>query len=114
MNWVEELPPDLLNAAYRYGEEAAWDRAAGLRVIDDLSSRGGKVVGVEIWLPSSSAPTIPSRFFYGWTEPKLSRDYGGNYLEANKLARHYIMTFSWDPSDTAVLKLAPYFNLTVI
>jgi hypothetical protein len=113
MEWLEELPSELLNRAYRHGTEAAWDRTTGLRVIDYVSLRGRRIVGIEVWLPSSGAPTIPSRFFYGWTEPELTADRDVRLSKANDLARNYIMTFSWDPRDTAVQKLAPYFNFTV-
>lgn len=55
----DSLPPRLLAAGFRAGEELAWPRVEALEVIDWLARQGYVVEGVEVWLPAREGPEIP-------------------------------------------------------
>jgi hypothetical protein len=83
-------------------------------VLDCLLERGLPVLGVEVWLPSSGGPRIPTDPFYGIDN---SSAYSSNSAEFSKksidLARRFVEQFQWDVADIRNRNEVPYFNFTV-
>jgi hypothetical protein len=106
MDWHKVIPADLRANAYESNSECAWNRGHALRVIDILTENGYVLLGVDIWLPSDSGPTIPTPFVYDWTlrADAPSREYP-------KTAKEFIRTFEWDPADNSHQGTQPYFNI---
>jgi hypothetical protein len=109
----DDLPQNLRDSAYRFGNESAWQRKEALEVIDFLSRHAIPVSRIEVWLATFPGPTIPMPFFYHW--PGISRDaeIDGNHhaAEVNKQAREFIEDFEWDERDQLHAKDIPFFNI---
>lgn len=67
-----------------------------------------RVIGVDVWLPTTPGPTIPTPYVYDWN---LSSD--RVTPEYPRTAVDFIQTFEWSEDDTSHRGLEPYFNLTV-
>jgi len=105
-NWETLLPKQLLAAGYRSkGGEYAWKRDDALAVLDLLSASGYVILGVDIWLPTTPGPTIPTPIVYDWD---LER--AGTSGESRS-AIDFIRTFQWDHADTSTRGMDPYFNI---
>jgi hypothetical protein len=101
--WFLRIPPEIQARAYGAGNEFAWPREDAIQVIAAIKSHF-VVVGVEVWLPTTPGPTIPTPFVYQW---------GAGPSDA-KNAAEYIRTFEWDDADTHHRSFEPYFNLTIV
>jgi hypothetical protein len=115
MSWLRDLPEALRVAAYYADEEAAWPAREAIDVIGWLTALGVLVMGVEVWLPTTPGPTIPTPYVYVWEAEEDSAGGSSNDYVArvNAGAAEYILRFAWDPRDKAHLGMEPYFNLTV-
>lgn len=104
----ETLPKNLLDSAFKCGDEFAWPRADALKVIKWAETHDHQVIGAEVWVPSSEGPIIPSRYVYVWSLARSERRRG-----ATRSARDYVQNFEWDPHDNGFLNSEPFFNLTL-
>lgn len=101
----QELPNELLDKAFKCGDEFAWSRPDTLEVIKWADRQGFNVIGAEVWVPSPRGPIIPARYVYVWSL--------GMYASGPQSARDYVRNFEWDPNDTGFLNSEPFFNLTL-
>ncbi len=114
--WEHGLHEKLRVSAWRspITLEPAWQRDDALHVLDYLLERGLPVLGVEVWLPSSGGPRIPTNPFCGIDN---SSAYSSNSDEFSKksidLARRFVEEFRWDITDIRNRDEVPYFNFTV-
>ena len=114
MNWTNELPAELLQAAYVSGPERAWPGAEAIQVIGSLAGLNLAVVGVEVWLPTEPGPTIPAPFFYAWSVERRAGETQTQYAaRSRREATQYIADFEWDRKDKAHSDREPFFNLTI-
>lgn len=113
---LRNLPQYLQEKAFQAGKEAAWEKQSALEVIESLSQMSLAVCGIEIWLPSSSGPEIPSPYIYTWTaeEPKISDSWRQYVVRTNLLAAGFVRTFEWDEQDNAYSGRLPWFNFEAI
>jgi hypothetical protein len=107
MEWYSELSKDLVDVAYKAGNEMAWSRQDAIRVIEILEAAGYVILGVDVWLPTRPGPTIPTPYVYDWSAE--SRGSSPGYPNS---AAEFIKSFVWDPTDKSRGR-EPYFNLTV-
>jgi hypothetical protein len=110
-----KIPRDLLSTAFLSASgEPAWSKDDVLQVISWATNSQIAVFGVEVWLPTTPGPTIPSPYIYTF-EP--TQHEGANWNEFVKRANgdsiDYVRNFDWDPADKAHHGLTPYFNLTL-
>ena len=112
---LDQLPKSLQTRAYHAAGEIAWPRPEALQVIDYLTAQGTAVLGVEIWLPTSPGPTIPTPIIYNWeAEARQESEAWTQFAErVNQLAKEYVDSFEWDEEDVSHKSLTPYFNLTL-
>lgn len=108
--------PDYLNAsAYKSQTgESAWPRTEAIAVINLATQSNIAVFGVEVWLPTTPGPTIPTPIIYvhdvqGRADEESWKDF---VARANSDAREYISKFQWDDTDHAHKAEIPFFNLT--
>lgn len=101
----ETLPKNLLDSAFKCGDEFAWPRADALRVIRWAEAHDHHVIGAEVWVPSSKGPIIPGPYIYAWSE--------GLFPGTANTAFDYVRDFEWDANDKGFLNREPYFNLTL-
>jgi len=110
------LPNDLKNSRYEYRGEYAWAREDALRVIEALEKKDAAVIGVDVWLPTTPAPTIPTPFVYDLDAS--AKSHGESWRDfARRTGAHsakFVREFGWDPQDSTYLHSVPYFNLTVL
>ena len=99
-----ELPHDLLQRAHRSQGELAWSQADAIAAIDGLEKAEFTLLGVEVWLASSSGPQMTGRF---WTLDDRADASGP------KTASDFVATFKWGPFDAIFAGREPLFNLTV-
>jgi hypothetical protein len=104
-NWLAHVPPEIRARAYRSDHELAWSREDAVHVVEVLRPHF-VVIGVEIWLPTTPGPTIPTPFVYVWDAERQKSGAANATL--------YIRNFRWDDADVGHRDLEPYFNLTVI
>jgi hypothetical protein len=100
--WFLRIPPEIQARAYRAGNEFAWVREDAVRAIEAVK-RHFVVIGVEVWLPTTPGPTIPSPFIYHWAWES----------DGTTSAVDFIRDFAWDEADVAHREREPYFNLTM-
>jgi hypothetical protein len=66
----DQIPGSLLAGAYlAQNGEAAWNTADALKVIAWAAKSHVPILGVEVWLPTTPGPTIPTPYIYTF-EPK--------------------------------------------
>jgi hypothetical protein len=108
------IPERLLIGAYfaRNGE-AAWPREAALKVIAWATEAQIPLLGVEVWIPSTPGPTIPTPYVYTF-EPQSILDETPikRIARANKEAAEYVASFEWDSMDNTHWGIEPFFNIT--
>jgi len=103
------LPEGLLNRAFQARNgELAWNRADAIDAITLVERAGFKVLGVEVWVPSSEGPIIPMPFFYAWDrEQAFARKIGVTS------PGDFVRKFQWDERDAEFKDSEPYFNVAV-
>ena len=115
-SWLLKLPESLQTAAYRAVGEAAWPAKEALAVLASAGRLDIAICGVEVWLPTTPGPTIPTPYFYHWSGE--AREAGEGWTEfvrrMNAAAARYIRDFKWDPNDRAHQGLEAYFNLDAV
>jgi hypothetical protein len=99
-DWVTLLPQNLQGSAYRSSLEWAWAREDAVRVLEILSERGYRVLGIDIWLATTPGPTIPTPFVYDWDAQRYPTQ-----------AIEFVKTFAWDTADESHGGREPYFNI---
>ena len=92
------LPLELLQRAYRSRHELAWARTDAVEAIDRLEKAGFRLLGVEVWIPSSPGPKMT-----GWFWDSRDKETG----------RDFVKGFEWGPQDGSLKNCEPFFNLTV-
>jgi hypothetical protein len=109
------LPQDLLSSAYlSQNGEPAWPLRDALKVIDWATKSNIAVFGVEIWLPTTPGPTIPTPYIYTHETHRRSGENWNRFVErANDAAANYISSFDWDDADRKHHGMRPYFNVTL-
>ena len=108
------IPDDLLAGAYfAQNGEPAWARNDALNVIAWATTSCIPVLGVEIWIPTTPGPTIPTPFIYTF-EPTQVQGESKSQLgdRANGEAAEYVRSFDWDQGDTVHHGIEPFFNIT--
>lgn len=105
--WQVLLSPELLQAAYKGGNELAWPKKDALRVVRVLTANAYTIDGVDVWIPTHPGPTIPTPFVYDWMAGKTPR----TDKDPNDAAE-FIKTFSWDPADRSHKNFDPVFNIS--
>jgi hypothetical protein len=108
ISWQRQLPRELINRAYRAGQELAWPRADALMVLSVLHEKGFVVLGVDVWIATSPGPTIPTPYVYDW---QLGPDQGSVAGAAS--AVEFVRDFQWDHRDRSHGGREPHFALTV-
>lgn len=113
MPFIEALPAHLREGAYLFRGEAAWAHSEALQVIDHLSAINVAVSRIELWLPTPSAPTIPTPFIYNWEadDQRPDEELASFVGRVNEDAGNYVRQFQWDKEDTQHHSMEPYFNL---
>ena len=109
-----QIPAALLARAYfAQNGETAWHRDAALEVIAWAAASHVPILGVEVWLPTTPGPTIPTPYIYTF-EPKPvageSRD--DIVARASREAAQYITSFVWHDEDRKHHGMEPFFNIT--
>jgi hypothetical protein len=97
------LPGELLQRAYKTGNELAWPREDAIKAIDGLTQAQFAIVGVDVWIPTLPGPTMTG-WSWSWSDASISG-------RANS-ARAFVETFDWSASDNKLKAFTPYFNLT--
>ena len=112
---ILQLPDRLKTTAYASQTgEFAWPRQDAVSVIDLATQSNVAVFGVEVWLPTTPGPTIPSPIFYEYApEERPGEPWEGFVRRANSEAREYVAQFQWDDADDAHKTETPFFNLTL-
>ncbi len=107
-----QLPDRLKRSAYRTSNEAAWQRQDALSVVEFLQSLDYGILGVDIWIPTSAAPTIPHKI-YDLDLSSLTVEEWGNFVEMScKEAVNFISNFEFDADDKEVYgAIEPVFNI---
>ena len=86
------LPEGLLNRAFKARNgEPAWNCTDAIDAITLIERAGFKVLGVEVWVPSSKGPIIPMPFFYAWDQVQVI---SGNIRITS--AGDFVRKFRWD------------------
>lgn len=103
------LPEGLLNRAYKARNgEPAWNRTDAIDAITLIERAGFKVLGVEVWVPSSKGPIIPMPFLYVW-----DRDQAVSGKIDISSPSDFVRKFRWDERDSEFKNSEPYFNVAV-
>ncbi len=111
-SWFRDLHSDLQRRAYVSNGEPAWPESPVLQVIQQLTSRSCRVIGIEVWLPTKPGPTVAGPPYY-W-EPLRPADTSVDAIRAtNAEAQEFIRRFKPHPADAASLGHELYFNLAV-
>src|SRR5438128_915589 len=65
--WTDRVSAEMMDVAYRASAtaEPAWQRSDAVRVLAELLELRIPVVGVEVWVPTTPGPTIPTAPYYG-------------------------------------------------
>ncbi len=109
-----QIPPALLDTAYIYHDEPAWQRTDAIKVIEWATRLRIGVFGGEIWLATTPGPTIPTPYIYAFDTPPSQGEHWDHYVErANSVAASYVANFEWHEADTTHHASIPYFNLTL-
>ena len=111
-NWFRHLQSDLQSEAYIANGEPAWPESAALQVIQELTSRNCRVIGVEVWLPTTPGPTVAGPPYY-WEPPRSDEKPLGDIPATNAEAQEFIRRFKPHPADTVSLGHELHFNITV-
>ena len=108
----ESLPSNLRDAAYRSASEVAWIRQDALSVVEFLHEQGYAVLGVDIWIPTGTSPTVPEAVC-DLDSSRLPSEVWHTYVERSYgQAKKFISTFEFDEDDRAKYKVvAPLFNV---
>jgi hypothetical protein len=104
VEWLVRIPPEIRARAYQSDRELAWSREDAIQVVEALRAHFA-VIGMEIWLPTTSGPTIPSPFIYHWAPTGE---------QCTTAAAEFIRNFRWDEADVDHHDSEPYFNFTVV
>lgn len=108
-DFTASLPEGLLNRAFRARNgEPAWNRTDAIDAITLIERAGFKVLGVEVWVPSSEGPIIPMPFFCAW-----DRDHAVSGKIGITSASDFVRKFQWDERDVEFKNSEPYFNVAV-
>lgn len=108
-DFTAALPEGLLNRAFKARNgEPAWNRTDAIDAITLIERAGFKVLGVEVWVPSSEGPIIPMPFFYAW-----DRDHAVSGKIGIASASDFVRKFRWDERDEEFKNSEPYFNVAV-
>ncbi len=109
-----EIPDEFLAIAYvAQNGEGAWARDDAIRVMRWAAEVHLPVLGVEVWIPTTPGPTIPTPLIYTYEpkpiqgEPKAQLN-----IRANREATEYVRSFEWDQQDKAHHGVQPFFNIT--
>jgi hypothetical protein len=107
-DFTSVLPEGLLGRAFKAGNgELAWSRDDAIDAITIIEREGFNVLGVDIWIPTSRGPLIPTPFVYDWSSDDWSKN-----AKSSKTATEFVRNFEWDDSDKNFKEREPYFNLT--
>jgi len=108
------VPDELLGKAYfAQNGEAAWARGDALRVIRWAADVHLPVLGVEIWIPTSPGPTIPTPYIYMFEPNPIQGESKAQFEKrASREAADYVQSFEWDRQDTTHNGIEPFFNIT--
>src|SRR6185437_16555033 len=106
MDWTSCLPDRLRKEAYWFEGEAAWKKEAALEVLRILQQNGYFALGVDIWIPTTIGPRIPSRFVYDWD---LTAERDDRKI---KSAKEFIEGFRWSENDRESQNEEPFFLFT--
>lgn len=98
-DWYERLPQDLRAVAYRSAHELAWRRKHALEVLEALHKLGYRATGIEVWIPTTPGPTIPSGLPQ-WEEG-----------ESALTAAEYIRDFCWMSEEERLANRPMVFNI---
>lgn len=109
-----QVPGHLLACAYfAQNQEAAWARNDTLKVIDWATANRIPVLGVEIWIPTTPGPTIPTPFIYTFEPKQVQGESKVQFIDrSNKESADYVRLFDWDQEDTEHHGIEPFFNVT--
>lgn len=96
-----DIPAEFMEHAYTSQQgEPAWKRSDAEKVIQWATQSGIAIFGVEVWLPTSPGPTIPTPFFYTSScDPRENEGWNDFVERANSEALVYIQSFEWDAYD---------------
>ena len=94
MEWFHRLPVKLQRSAYQSGEEHAWNRTEALEVISWLQEHGFMILGVDVWLPTTPGPAIPTPYVHDW-----DRDAATSSPDAAQNALDFVDRFEWHDED---------------
>lgn len=110
-----QIPEHLCSSAYySLNKEPAWSRKDALEVIAWASASQLAIFGIEIWLPTTPGPTIPTPYIYTFETEQLGGENWEQFVQrANSSAADYVSSFDWDCADAQHHGLEPYFNLTL-
>jgi hypothetical protein len=108
------IPNDLLASAYRaQNGEPAWSRDDTLRVILWAAQVDLPILGIEIWIPTTPGPTIPTPIIYTFEPKPIKGEPEAQFdKRANQEAAEYVRSFKWDRDDKAHHGIEPFFNIT--
>ena len=108
---LDYIPPELLSQAYQWRQEYAWSKEACIQVLQHLQQQCISILGIEVWIPSTSGPVIPSPIMYTWTASSRNKNEDMTAWAARTCAsaRDYVRHFQWDTQDTTCSRYTPYF-----
>jgi len=109
------IPRDLLASAYlSLSGEPAWSKEDAVKVINWATASRLPVSGVEVWLPTTPGPTIPTPYIYTFETEKYVDENRDRFVErANSAAMDYVKSFEWETDDRQHHGLIPFFNITL-
>ena len=111
--WFRDLHSDRRRQAYiATNGEPAWPALAALQVIQELTDRSCRVIGIEVWLPTQPGPTVAGPPYY-WEPPREIYGSLTDIRSTNAEAQEYIRGFKLDPADTKSVGHELHFNLEV-
>jgi len=110
-----QFPGNLLSSAYfSRSREPAWPQLEALKVIDWAKANRIGIFGIEIWLPSSPGPTIPTPYIYTLDLERPIKEYWEAFVARSSAeATEYVIRFEWDQNDVDHHDMTPYFNITL-
>ncbi len=109
-----QIPGSLLARAFlSQNGEAAWGKDDALQVLAWAAASQIPILGVEVWIPTTPGPTIPTPFIYTF-EPKYAagEPHSEFIARANREAAEYVRSFAWDSEDRAHHGIEAFFNMT--
>ena len=109
-----QIPGSLLARAYlAQNGEAAWSRGDTLQVIAWAVASHVPILGIEVWLPTTPGPTIPTPYIYTFEPKSVPGEPRNEFIvRAGREAAEYVTSFAWDTQDRAHHGMEPFFNIT--